>query len=279
MAATNGTSKVEDLEQNISSFPSEKNPSFADSKLLRPACKMSAIRKLLVGLVVLSLLTLSLVSAVPSRKFPLAPHKPSAEDRRKFQELLGSVETTCLHDLLHRFVSDKYKHGVFEEDKKAVAAVYEQDAAQASSLVELAKRQTSNTTTAETSPATSTTVVVETTGVSVTSTVVSTIPASTVETTATSTAASTQATTPATTQQASSSAPVTTSQQASSTVVASTAQATTVVTQGSTVIVSASTVVSTEEPTATATGTLMVVKVILLTSSFPSSSLKTSMPP
>ncbi|KAL3428250.1 hypothetical protein PVAG01_01759 [Phlyctema vagabunda] len=211
--------RTQDLEQNLLR-EDEKHPqpfAPAPSPPRSISSRMPSIRQFLCALLLVSALAMTLVSAFPSNRLPL---RASAEDQQKFQELLDTVDTTCLHDILHKYIPEKYKHGVFPEDRKAIAAIHESNAAEASSLIELAKRQSSNVTTSE-PPATSTATVIQTTEVPTVSTVIqTTTPGSTqvpvtptvapttqeVTTEVTTTAVVTEATTPVntpTTQEAS----------------------------------------------------------------------------
>jgi hypothetical protein len=124
------------------------------------------------------------------------PAPPPAEDLSRFQTLLDSIDPGHLHDILHTHLKGKYRHGVFEEDKKALEAVHNENEEVATSLVELAKRQDNNATTAAPpSPQTVTSTTAPTT----------TLPAPTV--TSTSEAPSPPATTPSLTTSDSAPAP------------------------------------------------------------------------
>ena len=72
------------------------------------------------------------------------PRSPTAEDQKKFQEILDTVEPASLHEVLLEHVN-KYKHGVYPGDKTAMQAVHKQNAEVASSLVSLVRRQESAT--------------------------------------------------------------------------------------------------------------------------------------
>ncbi|KAH8670297.1 hypothetical protein BGZ60DRAFT_32717 [Tricladium varicosporioides] len=127
--------------------------------------KMHHTPRLLALLVVFGLLAWGVVStstrefnvrrpfADCTRSRPVIAPKaspPAPEEIERFKELLNSVEPASLHEVLHEHLKEKYQHGVYQEDKTAMEVVHKQDAAVAQSLIELAKRQTSNTTTVAT---------------------------------------------------------------------------------------------------------------------------------
>lgn len=84
-----------------------------------------------------------------------APKTPTVRDQQRFQELLKSVDSSSLHEVLHEKL-DKYKHGVFREDKAAIAVVHQQAPDAATSLIELAKRQAPTNGSTSAPPVTST---------------------------------------------------------------------------------------------------------------------------
>jgi hypothetical protein len=101
---------------------------------------MFKIRHFFLALLLVTLLTLSLVSAASNNaRQPAAP--AVSEEQAKFQDLLNSVEPGCLHEVLHQFMGSKYKHGVYQEDKTAMEVLHQSNAEAAHSLIELAKRQ------------------------------------------------------------------------------------------------------------------------------------------
>lgn len=84
----------------------------------------------------------------------------AAADMAAFQQLLKEVDENALHAALHDYSPTKFKHGVFREDRTALEAVHQENAAVATKLISLAKRanEPNNTTSAEAS-ATSTQIV------------------------------------------------------------------------------------------------------------------------
>ncbi|CAK7265321.1 hypothetical protein SEPCBS57363_001522 [Sporothrix epigloea] len=57
-----------------------------------------------------------------------------------FTRLLEAVSPESLHDLLHEYLPDTYKHGVYPSEKKAMEAVHRANAALATNIVQLARR-------------------------------------------------------------------------------------------------------------------------------------------
>ncbi|KAK4680267.1 hypothetical protein QC764_211585 [Podospora pseudoanserina] len=67
-----------------------------------------------------------------------------------FSALLNAASPKSLHDLLHRYFPEKFQDGVWPSERDAVAAVHQANAALATSIVQLAKRD-ANSTSIETS--------------------------------------------------------------------------------------------------------------------------------
>ncbi|KAL7268128.1 hypothetical protein RUND412_009260 [Rhizina undulata] len=80
---------------------------------------------------------------------PAAVAVVSAE--QDFMDLVKDVPADRLHAALHEYTGEKFKHGVFPADRSALEAVHRERAADASRIVQLAKRQTVNETTVVTS--------------------------------------------------------------------------------------------------------------------------------
>ncbi|KAI9648042.1 hypothetical protein NHQ30_002670 [Ciborinia camelliae] len=226
-SATNGR-KIQDIEQKLCStvnspsmsktdyFANEKQDIEADKP--RKSDIMPSIRQFLLTLMVVSLLTITIVSAATTNRSPGNVSPPCMEDQQAFRELLDTVEPALLHDVLHQHMGEKYQHGVYESDKDTMEAVYRQEpgvahalvgAAKANAMIELAKRQVGSNSTASTTSSISSSTVI--TSVSVTtshsSSSVSVAPSSTsVSTTAivsTSAPVTTSAATSATTHETS----------------------------------------------------------------------------
>lgn len=68
-----------------------------------------------------------------------------------FSRLLEAVSPESLHDLLHQYFPDTYKHGVYPSEKKALEAIHRANAALATSIVQLARRDLNNGTTSRSS--------------------------------------------------------------------------------------------------------------------------------
>ncbi|CAK7210207.1 hypothetical protein SEUCBS140593_000756 [Sporothrix eucalyptigena] len=64
-----------------------------------------------------------------------------------FSRLLEAVSPESLHDLLHEYFPDTYKHGVYPSEKKAMEAIHRANAALATSIVQLARRDLNGTVT------------------------------------------------------------------------------------------------------------------------------------
>lgn len=80
-------------------------------------------------------------------------------DQVQFLELAKDVPDDRLHAALHSYNDGKFKHGIFPGDRPALEAVHRERAADATALVLLAKRQSTNTTinTSRTTSSTTTT--------------------------------------------------------------------------------------------------------------------------
>lgn len=72
-----------------------------------------------------------------------------------FSRLLEAVSPESLHDLLHEHLPDTYKHGVYPSEKHALEAIHRENAALATSIIQLARRDL-NGTTSSTTPVSST---------------------------------------------------------------------------------------------------------------------------
>jgi hypothetical protein len=103
---------------------------------------MPSFRQTALTVLIVAFLTV-VYAAVPVYQRP--QDSPGDARETSFQDLLNSVSDASLHDVLIN-VYEKYKHGVFREDRTAMQAVHDDNAAMATSLVELARRQNANST-------------------------------------------------------------------------------------------------------------------------------------
>ncbi|KAI9868017.1 MAG: hypothetical protein M1813_006762 [Trichoglossum hirsutum] len=79
--------------------------------------------------------------------YVLADDPSDDENSGNFQSLLNSVPDDRLHAVLHDYEPSRFKHGVFQEDRTAMEAVHRDNAAVATKLIHLAKRQSNSTST------------------------------------------------------------------------------------------------------------------------------------
>merc|ERR1712093_480387 len=128
----------------------------AEAQTPKPkSSKMLRFRQATFMLLAVAIIAFTVASATGRSDNRIARISISSADRQRFQELLDSVDPSALHNVLHA-AEDKYRHGIFKEDRTAMEVVHEENAEVATSLVELAKRQAGNntTTTVETTPTT-----------------------------------------------------------------------------------------------------------------------------
>lgn len=153
MNSANDAQKIEDPEKQVLHAPSistDSSPHLDISDLKTEgevdakSKKMMKVQHLCFSLILLALLGLTLVScsSPPRHGSPMSP-----EERLQFQALLNTIEPASLHDVLHKHLKEKYKHGVYQEDKAAMEVVAQSNVEVAHSLIEVAKRQASNTST------------------------------------------------------------------------------------------------------------------------------------
>lgn len=144
-------------EKRVLQTPSS-NPSGQAAQQNR---NMTAIRRLLVALTVSVLVTVAVARTYPvpcglhrngdaeAQAAQAAPNVVASQDDSTFAQLLRSASPESLHRLLHDYLPEKFQHGVFPSDKEAVEAVHGDSAALATSIVQIAKRQNNNNSTAE----------------------------------------------------------------------------------------------------------------------------------
>lgn len=144
------------LYQNHGASPHPFNSSRRSAPVLLTRDKMPSFRRLTLTLLVVAFLTVAYASVPVYRR---SQDSPNGAKDTSFQDLLNSVSDASLHDVLLNLY-DKYRHGVFPEDRTAMQAVHDDNAAVATSLVELARRQKPNVTSVTIPPSSTATVVV-----------------------------------------------------------------------------------------------------------------------
>ncbi|KAI2641918.1 hypothetical protein GGS26DRAFT_29014 [Hypomontagnella submonticulosa] len=127
---------------------------------LRMVEKMPSTRRFFLTLLLGLLVTAGLANAVLNRE----PHSEdstesetdhiSQRDDSAFSRMLSSASPQALHEFLHAYFPGTYKHGVYESDHSAMEVVHANDPELATSIVQLAKRQSGNETTSATSSTT-----------------------------------------------------------------------------------------------------------------------------
>ncbi|KAI8228188.1 hypothetical protein K4K53_005805 [Colletotrichum sp. SAR 10_77] len=129
----------------------EKRDSTISRPSKEPTKKMAGPRRVLLGVVVCGLMTLSLASVIGHRGMPCArDHHTKAQVVISEEDLNNPAKADLLHKLLHAYFPDRYQDGVYASDKEALEAVQADDADLASALLQLAKRQDNTTTSAAT---------------------------------------------------------------------------------------------------------------------------------
>lgn len=118
-------------------------------------------------LILFTIFTVFAVSYASAAVVQVRKHHAPTEDEIRFTKLLATItDDPALHDALEQYILSKYHPGTNGEDNTAFQFVYSGNAAVATSLVELVKRQASNGTTTTTTtsitdpPDTTTSVVV-----------------------------------------------------------------------------------------------------------------------
>ncbi|KAI0379846.1 hypothetical protein F5Y04DRAFT_107575 [Hypomontagnella monticulosa] len=122
--------------------------------------KMPSTRRFFLTLLLGLLVTAGLANAVLNRE----PHREESIERKTdhivqrddstFSRLLSSASPQAIHQFLHAYFPGTYKHGVYESDHSAMEVVHANDPELATSIVQLAKRQSGNETTTATSSTT-----------------------------------------------------------------------------------------------------------------------------
>ncbi|KAI1647176.1 uncharacterized protein F4817DRAFT_109329 [Daldinia loculata] len=114
--------------------------------------KMPSPRHFFLTLFLGLLVTAGLASAVLHQK-PSGEDKAEIEtehvvlrDDSTFSRLLSSASPRAIHEFLHAYFPGTYKHGVYDSDHSAMEAIHASDPELATSIVQLAKRQSGNET-------------------------------------------------------------------------------------------------------------------------------------
>lgn len=89
-----------------------------------------------------NILTTFLLLTLVSSYTPPTPNEKSEdnEDIVTFKKMLDQVDPPSLHEALHSFSPQKFKHGMFETDHTAVEVIHKEEPSLATSIIELAKR-------------------------------------------------------------------------------------------------------------------------------------------
>ena len=134
----------------LDDYPNRHQPSHCRRRITE---NMPSARNLILTLVVGLLVTLGLASAVSPNGQPCQNGESNGpgdaepeESPSAFSRLLSSASPEALHKFLHSHFPGTYRHGVFDSDQAAMEAVHSSDPELASSIVELAKRQSANET-------------------------------------------------------------------------------------------------------------------------------------
>ncbi|EPE09465.1 a-agglutinin core protein aga1 [Ophiostoma piceae UAMH 11346] len=72
-----------------------------------------------------------------------------------FSRLIDAVSPDTLHDLLHEYFPEMYKHGVYPSEKSALEVIHRKNAALATSIAQLARRDLNSTGSASSAPVSS----------------------------------------------------------------------------------------------------------------------------
>ncbi|KAJ5035512.1 uncharacterized protein L3040_007979 [Drepanopeziza brunnea f. sp. 'multigermtubi'] len=126
-----------------SASPRPKVERTSEHEAAAPSPAMAQAPRSLFALFLIALLAMTLVSASHGHGIARATH--SAGEEQIFQEMLNSVDPKALRGVLLA-ATEKYKHGVFQEDRKAMEALHQENAEAATYFLELAKRQSGNIT-------------------------------------------------------------------------------------------------------------------------------------
>ncbi|KAK3903425.1 hypothetical protein C8A05DRAFT_43329 [Staphylotrichum tortipilum] len=129
-----------------------------DTRQRRTPSRMACIWRTATVFFLCMLVLLGLASA-GSRPFPChkgSPNHQAPGEAADASSLSALLKSASLHDLLHRYFPDQFQDGVFPSDHEAIEALQRADPALASSILQLAKREESNSTTSKPADSTST---------------------------------------------------------------------------------------------------------------------------
>ncbi|KAK4127538.1 hypothetical protein N657DRAFT_678130 [Parathielavia appendiculata] len=116
---------------------------------------MPYLRRTIVVLLLCMLVLLGLASAGSPRVHchdGATGRQTDATTSESFSDMLKSASPASLHELLHRYFPGRFRDGVFESEHKAMEEVHRANAALATSILQLAKRQEPNSTTSGDNP-------------------------------------------------------------------------------------------------------------------------------
>ncbi|OTA84956.1 hypothetical protein M434DRAFT_165709 [Hypoxylon sp. CO27-5] len=128
----------------------------------RIADRMPSARNFFLTLLLGFLVTAGLANAMLKQQHSGEEPTKSGDDHAlhrddsTFLRLLSSTSPQALHEFLHAYFPSTYKHGIYDSDHSAMEAVHANDPELATSIVQLAKRQSGNDTTVSATTPTST---------------------------------------------------------------------------------------------------------------------------
>ncbi|KAK4044776.1 hypothetical protein C8A01DRAFT_30955 [Parachaetomium inaequale] len=114
------------------------------------ASKMAYARRTILVLFVCMLVLLGIASAgprMPCHKGTTGQQTTAeSSESSSFSARLKSASPSSLHDLLHRYFPGRFRDGVFESEHKAMEGVHSANPALATSILQLTKRDDTNST-------------------------------------------------------------------------------------------------------------------------------------
>ncbi|KAK3178613.1 hypothetical protein OEA41_000750 [Lepraria neglecta] len=97
---------------------------------------MFSIRSILSTSLLLTLLSSSVYANTPEQT------QEETDDVAVFRQLLDQVDPPSLHEALHSYSPKKFQHGMFQEDRTAVEVIHKTQPNLATSIINLARKQT-----------------------------------------------------------------------------------------------------------------------------------------